>query len=656
MTLPGLENRLKGTPGADTLIGTEMDDMITSVVGDDRIGGGVAGDDYLDGGAGNDVLLGGDGKDWLIGGLGNDVMTGGGEADQFRFYGEHVAGVTTDTIQDLSFGEGDLIQLAKFPVGFFTGEDIPGQLEVHNSGQGPGTGANLHGWKGVVALAERMEAVTASRLGMTDTLVLSVDLGGGNVQHINIVGGWPAYSGLVNLGPNAVDDSAAVNEDATVIGNVLGNDTDPNIGDAIKVASVAAKDGPTLPVTSIGSVVSGSFGALTLMANGAYSYSPTNGAAQALKAGQTASETFTYTITDSFGVSDTATLTFTVTGTNDAPVAPELAGIALEDGGPIRFDPLVQDPDLGDKLTVTLGTDNTIGLVTLNADGSFSYNAAGKFDMLAKGQTATDSFSYTVTDSVGAKDTKTVTVTIVGENDLATTKSDIAGVVKNGSISVSAGKGVLANDSDIDGASLSVAAVNGAPLGGGVAGKFGTLTMKADGSYGYAANTSPGALPAKGVAQDQFTYTVSDGHGLKVETLTVTVFQKGQTYKGGTDDAETFVGGNGADVLDGGNGNDILSGGNGADALIGGMGNDTLTGGKGPDTFVFGAASGLDRVTDFEKGDVLQLSKAQFGSFADLAGKIQKIGADTVIDLGGGNLVTLQNFGGSLSASDFLFM
>jgi Ca2+-binding RTX toxin-like protein len=86
------------------------------------------------------------------------------------------------------------------------------------------------------------------------------------------------------------------------------------------------------------------------------------------------------------------------------------------------------------------------------------------------------------------------------------------------------------------------------------------------------------------------------------------------------------------------------------------MGNDILTGGKGPDTFVFGAASGLDRITDFEKGDVLQLSKAQFGSFADLAGKIQKTGADTVIDLGGGNIVTLQNFVGSLSASDFLFM
>jgi hypothetical protein len=105
--------------------------------------------------------------------------------------------------------------------------------------------------------------------------VLSVDLGSGNVQHINIVGGWPAYSGLVNLGPNAVDDSAAVNEDATVTGNVLGNDTDPNIGDGSRSNRSQPKMGQTLPVTSSGSVVSGSFGALTLMANGAYFYSQT---------------------------------------------------------------------------------------------------------------------------------------------------------------------------------------------------------------------------------------------------------------------------------------------------------------------------------------------------------------------------------------------
>jgi Ca2+-binding RTX toxin-like protein len=164
MTLPGRQNRINGTKDGENLVGTELDDLITSFGGEDEISGGVGGNDYLDGGLGNDILVGGSGKDWLIGGLGNDLMTGGGEADQFRFYGEHVAGVTTDTIQDLSFGEGDLIQLAKFPVGFFTGADIPGQIDIHDSGQGPGSGANLLGWQGVVALVQRLDAVTASRL------------------------------------------------------------------------------------------------------------------------------------------------------------------------------------------------------------------------------------------------------------------------------------------------------------------------------------------------------------------------------------------------------------------------------------------------------------------------------------------------------------
>jgi Ca2+-binding RTX toxin-like protein len=61
-------------------------------------------------------------------------------------------------------------------------------------------------------------------------------------------------------------------------------------------------------------------------------------------------------------------------------------------------------------------------------------------------------------------------------------------------------------------------------------------------------------------------------------------------------------------------------------------------------------------VTDFAKGDVIQLSAGQFANFAALTGAIQKIGTDTVIDLGGGNLITLQNFTGPLTASDFLFL
>ena len=853
--LPGTQNRINGTNGNDNLVGTLLDDLIVAGAGLDSVDGGPAGNDYLDGGAGSDFLIGGIGEDWLIGGLGNDLLTGGGGADQFRFHGRDVVGSTTDTITDLKFEEGDLLALANYPAGFFQGEDIPGQLDVVDTGEGAGSGARVSGYPGLVAVVAATPALTAIREGQTDNLLLIADQGNGNIQIIKIVGGWPIYQGLINQGPSAGDNEAAVAEDATVTGNLLDNDADPNAGDMIAVSGVAADGGPAQAVP--GSIAS-TYGTLDLQADGSYSYTADSAAAQALKAGQIATETFTYTIVDSFGVSATATLTIEVTGTNDGPVAAALTGSTSEDGPAIGFTPsftdvdagdthaisldltgtlgtvtqasdgsfsydpngqfeslafgqsatdtfsytvtdasgatstrtvtvsilgrndapvaqalaaaanengpavtvapAFSDVDAGDTTSVAIGTAGTLGLVSQNADGSFrydpngkfealragqtatdsftytitdlqgatstatvtvtvtgqndgpvannvatsaqenggpvaispnftdadagdthsfavgtagtvgkvtvnggtfSYDANGKFESLGVGETATDSFTYTVTDAFGAADTKTVTVTIVGQNDLASTRTDIAGVEKNGSINVAAAKGVLANDTDIDGDALAVAAVNGlaANLGKGIAGKFGTLTMKADGSYSYVANTSPGALPAKGVAQDVFTYTVSDGQGgTVVEKLTVTVYQKGQTYKGGTDGADSFIGGNGADVLNGGNGNDILSGGNGADILIGGTGNDLLTGGLGNDTFVFGGAFGADKVSDFAKGDVIQLAKSEFTSFAALAGAIQKIGADTVIDLGNGNQITLTGFSGTLGASDFLFL
>jgi VCBS repeat-containing protein len=771
--LPGTQNRIRGTKDSEVLVGTIADDMITSFGGQDEIDGGVSGDDYLDGGAGNDILVGGSGDDWLIGGTGSDEVTGGAGADQFRFRMEHAAGQPVDTITDLNFAEGDLINLAPFPGGLFAGDDIPGQLEIGNPGTGQGGGATIQGWAGLAALVAQNAFITAAREGQTDHLVLTVSAPSGT-QVIRILNGWPDYSAQINQPPTANDDIVAVDEDAAASGNVLANDADPDAGDTLTLTTVAGQavpgagdlvieglygtltiradggysyvaskaatqalgagapasesfsytiadgsgetataaltfnitgvnDGPVaqgetrslledgsvdgnllandsdidagdvlkiasakgagsdvaLPGDGSSIAVQGAYGTLNLSSDGSYSYAAGNGAAQALAPGQPATDTFSYVVSDASGATSTVTLTLNITGVNDGPVAQNLNGSVLEDGGAISFAPLFADPDAGDTHSYALGTQGTVGLVTLNSDGTFGYDPNGKFNSLANGQTATDSFTYTVTDAQGASDTKTVSVTIIGQNDLASTKRDIAGVEKNGSISVAANKGVLANDTDVDGDTLSVSAVNGQPgsVGSGVAGKFGTLTMKADGSYAYAANTSPGALPAKGIAQDTFSYTVSDGQGgFKAETLTVTVYQKGQTYKGGTEGADSFVGGNGADVLDGGNGNDILSGGNGADFLIGGAGNDRLTGGSGVDTFVFGGAFGADLVTDFAKGDKIQLSKAEFANFAALAGKQQMVGGNLVIDLGDGNSITLQGVGIPLAASDFLFL
>ena len=58
-------------------------------------------------------------------------------------------------------------------------------------------------------------------------------------------------------------------------------------------------------------------------ANGTYTYTLNNSDADtnALAHGVTVTEVFTYTVRDPDGLTDTAQLTITITGTNDAPVA-----------------------------------------------------------------------------------------------------------------------------------------------------------------------------------------------------------------------------------------------------------------------------------------------------------------------------------------------
>jgi VCBS repeat-containing protein len=779
--IPGLENQINGTSGNDTLFGTAADDLIRGLGGLDSVNG-VDGDDYLDGGRGNDILIGGAGDDWLIGASGSDSLEGGTGADQFRFHGYSITGAgsttpghDTDTIQDLNFADGDVIVLANFDAGLFHGTDSNGQLDIVDTGAGLGSGANIRNWAGLVDLVASSGAVTAARLGTTDTLLVSILNGDGARQTISVQNGWATYIALANSAPTAAADSASATEDAATGGNVLANDSDPD-GDTVRVsairaagpdAAVAADGTPTTLAGTYGSIVihsdgsysytansdaaqalaagapaqevftytltdahgksataqividitgandgpkaaddgravledatasghvlgndsdvdgdslrvsaiqaagasetvasdgtpktiAGTYGSITIRADGSYSYTADGAAAQALAAGAAAQEVFTYTVADPSGATATAKIVIDITGANDGPVAKALTGSVSENGPAISFAPDFKD-DVGDTHTISIATAGTLGAVTLT-NGTFIYNPNGKFESLRNGQSASDSFTYTVTDNHGASSTKTVTVTINGQNDDPTALGDIHGIAKNGKLSVTAANGVLANDKDIEGDSLGVLSVNGGNVGTTVLGTFGTMVMKADGSYVYTANRSPGALAPKTVAQDFFTYKVGDGNGgTKTETLVITVFEKGQVYKRGTEGNDTQTGGIASDVLDGGNGNDTLSGGNGGDALIGGGGNDKLTGGAGADTFVFYGKFGQDVVTDFTDGlDAIQFTKNVFADFTAVKAAAYQSGTDVIIDAGGGNMITLKNLAlSSLDASDFLFL
>ncbi len=116
----------------------------------------------------------------------------------------------------------------------------------------------------------------------------------------------------------------------------------------------------------------------------------------------------------------------------------------------------------------------------------------------------------------------------------------------------------------------------------------------------------------------------------------------------------------GNDVLFGRGGEDNINGYDGDDTLTGGTGNDFLWGGDGDDLFLFATGDGVDVITSFEAGagsnDVIDLQGlAGFDSFTDVEAATTEDVFGAVIDLGGGNRLTLQGVSESaLHADDFL--
>ncbi len=121
----------------------------------------------------------------------------------------------------------------------------------------------------------------------------------------------------VNDPPVAVDDTGSTDEDTVLSvlaasGVIVSNDTD--IDSALLVVSEV--NGNAADVGNQITLASGAL--LTLNADGSYDYDP-NGVFDNLAAGATASDSFTYTISDGDGGTETATVSLTIDGVNDTP-------------------------------------------------------------------------------------------------------------------------------------------------------------------------------------------------------------------------------------------------------------------------------------------------------------------------------------------------
>ena len=262
----------------------------------------------------------------------------------------------------------------------------------------------------------------------------------------------------VNGNPIAQDDLFTINEDTSSVLDVLANDSEPD-GDALNMTLTSA-----------------SFGQLSLV-NNLVTYTPNTQFY--------GTDTFSYTISDGLGGSDTASVTVTVVSINDLPVASNDSA-QLDEDQSIVISVLVNDSDPENDPLLVTAHQSLHGTTSVNSDQSLIYVPALNYF----GQ---DQITYTISDGNGGESTATVAVTVRPVNDAPIAVNDSATLDEDMSVTVP----VLANDSDIDGDSLTVTVQ---PAANGVA------SVTALGLVQYTPNANFNGA-------DSLTYTISDGNG-----------------------------------------------------------------------------------------------------------------------------------------------
>jgi VCBS repeat-containing protein len=256
--------------------------------------------------------------------------------------------------------------------------------------------------------------------------------GGTSTAQVALTVAAPTAPG--NRAPVAQADAVATTENRRASISVLGNDSDPD-GDALSVVSVNA---------------TGTLGAVVVGADGVIVHDP-RAAFNSLKAGETAVDSFVYTVADGKGGTSSATVRVTVTGVNDRPVAVADSGLQAAQGAPLAIDPATllandRDPD-GDALSVTAVSGAVNGAVSLRADGKILFTPAS-------GAAGPASFTYAVSDGAGGSASATASLTIkapVPEDDGFSFWSDLARPATVTDSSASAVELGLTFRADVDG-------------------------------------------------------------------------------------------------------------------------------------------------------------------------------------------------------------
>ena len=182
------------------------------------------------------------------------------------------------------------------------------------------------------------------------------------------------------------------------------------------------------------------------------------------------SDSFTFSVSDGHGGTDTGVISITVTPVNDAPVADDQSLSTPEETAlPVTL--TATDVD-GDPLSFEVTVQPLHGTLSGTAP-SLTYTPALNYN-------GSDSFTFSVSDGHGGTDTGVISITVTPVNDAPVGVNDAYETDEDTLLTVAA-PGVLSNDTDVDGDPLTAVLVADAA--------HGTLALAADGSFTYLPDT-----------------------------------------------------------------------------------------------------------------------------------------------------------------------
>ncbi len=194
-------------------------------------------------------------------------------------------------------------------------------------------------------------------------------------------------------------------DDAPITIDLLQNASDVDAGAVLSVANIQQISGRLLPAPTLS-------GSNLIFDSSSF---------QDLDDGESEIITFTYDVVDEHGASVSTSVTITVTGVNDAPIATAILITTNEDAAPSDIDLLSTafDVDTNDVLTVQNIIQTAGRPVALVVNGSTLTFDPAPFQDLGIGESEIVTFTYDITDG-DVTITNTATFTVEGRNDAPT--------------------------------------------------------------------------------------------------------------------------------------------------------------------------------------------------------------------------------------------